>query len=134
MSATLTIVVVEDNADEAALLRELLERRGYRIIPVATADECLDCVARGAVDLVITGIHMPGRSGVELCRALNTRFPQLLVIVLSGLAEWAHTIETIQDCAFEFVTKPVKLDVLVEAIQRGIRARGLTSGQGIQDA
>lgn len=115
-----TIIVVEDDADEAALLRDLLERRGYRVVPVANADQCLDHVAREPVDLVITGIQMPGISGVELCRALNTRYPQLLVIVLSGSAERARVFGAIEDCAFAFMTKPVKLDVLDDEIKRAL--------------
>jgi len=115
-----TIVVIEDDVDEAALMRELLERRGYRIIAAATGEQCLDHLAREPVDLVITGIRMPGISGVDLCAVINARFPKLPVIVLSGNAERARAISTIQDRPFAFMIKPVKLDVLEGAIKRAL--------------
>lgn len=116
MRRTLTIVIVEDDEDEATLLRDLLERRGYRVISVTTGLQCLELVGSERVDLVITGIQMPGISGVELCRALHARDPRVLVIVLSGAA--ASVVGTERDFAFGFMMKPAKLDVLDDMIKR----------------
>ena len=108
------IVIVEDRADEAALLRDLPERRGYGCVSIATGEDCLDHLAREPVDLVITGIKMPGISGIDLCRELESRYPQLPVIVLSGIADQTRAQ------AFAHVVKPAKLAVLEGAIRRAL--------------
>jgi two-component system, NtrC family, response regulator HydG len=115
-----TILIVDDEEETAALLRDLLERRRYRAVAVSSGSECLEYLRSGIADVVITDVQMPGMSGLDLCRELHVRHPDLLAIVLTGVADLENAIGAIRSGAYDFITKPVKTDVLEIAIKRAL--------------
>jgi DNA-binding NtrC family response regulator len=122
---TTNIVVVDDDEDSAVLLRELLERRGYRAVALTSADACLEYLRGGAADVVITDIQMPDVSGIDLCRELGVRHPDLLAIVLTGVANREHLVRARHAGAYDLITKPAKAEVLELAIQRALTHRAV---------
>jgi DNA-binding NtrC family response regulator len=120
LSAGATILVVDDEEDTAALLRDALTRRGYRALAVSSGIECLEYLRSGVADVVVTDVQMPGMSGIELCHELHLRHPDLLVIVLTGVVDLENAIAAIRASAYDFITKPVKFDVLDIAIKRAL--------------
>lgn len=114
------ILIVDDDEDSAVLLRDLLERRGYQAIAVTSADACLEYLRGGTADVVITDIQMPGISGIDLCRELGARHPDLLAIVLTGVANREHLVGAWRAGAYDLITKPAKAEVLELAIQRAL--------------
>src|SRR5262245_58983324 len=113
-----TILIVDDEEDTSALPREVLNRRGYRAVAVSSGKQCLEYLRRGVADGVITDIQMPGMSGIELCGELSARRPDLLVIVLTGAVGLENAIASIRAGAYDFITKPIKTDLLEIAIKR----------------
>lgn len=115
------VLVVDDSDDMRELLREVLESRGHEVITAGSSGRALTLMMRRVPDLVITDLMMPGMSGFSL-RSLMLRRPELAsvpVIVLS--AYWARPSETLE--AVAVLTKPINLDRLLEAVDRGL-ARG----------
>jgi two-component system response regulator HydG len=112
------ILVVDDDEDTASLLCELLQRRGYRAEALSSGERCLEYLRSGIADVVITDVRMPGMSGIELCRELHVRHPDLLAIVLTGMADLESAVSAIRAGAYDFITKPVKADLLEIAIER----------------
>src|SRR5437763_12452120 len=81
------ILLVDDQFDARLMMKDLLERKGFRVVAAATATEALDALAKESVTMVITDLYMPGgMSGLELLRQLP-RHPKrpLRVIVVSGV-------------------------------------------------
>jgi two-component system response regulator HydG len=115
-----TILVVDDDEDTAALLREVLERRGYRAVALSSGAQVLAYLRTEIADVVVTDVVMPGMSGIELCRELSVRHPDLLAIVLTGAADLQNAVRAIRAGAYDFITKPVKADLLEIAIQRAL--------------
>src|SRR5208337_335863 len=66
-----SILVVEDNVANAALLKELLASRGYQTVAVHNAGAAEAEIGREAPDLILLDVIMPGKSGYELCRELK---------------------------------------------------------------
>jgi len=97
-----------------------LQRRGYRAEAFCSGGRCLEYLRSGVADLVITDIQMPGMTGIELCRELHVRRPDLLAIVLTGLAFLQHAIDAIRAGAYDFITKPVTPELLEIAIERAL--------------
>jgi two-component system response regulator AtoC len=111
-------LVVDDEEDTPALLCEVLERRGYQAEAFSSGARCLEYLRSGVADLVITDIQMPGMTGIELCRELGLRHPDVLAIVLTGVADIQHAIDAMRAGAYDFMTKPVRVDLLEIAIKR----------------
>jgi DNA-binding NtrC family response regulator len=116
-----TILLVDDEEDTAALLSEVLGRRGYRVVPVLSAMQCLEYLRDGATDIVITDLQMPEMSGIDLCRELSVRHPDVLVIILTGVVGLKHSVSATRAGAYDFLVKPVKTDLLESALQRALQ-------------
>jgi two-component system response regulator HydG len=115
-----TILIVEDDLDGANLLRDLLQKRGYTVDVVGSARACLQRVHERPVDLVITDVQMPEMSGIDLCRHLEKLAIDVPTVMLTGHATMDMAIAAIRAGAFDFVTKPVKVDVLEIVIARAL--------------
>jgi DNA-binding NtrC family response regulator len=117
-----TILVVDDEEDTANLLCELLQRRGYHAEAFTSASLCLEYLRTGVADVVITDVQMPGLTGIELCRELHVRHPDVLAIVLTGLSDLKNAIHA---GAYDVLRKPVPVELLEVAINRALEHRAL---------
>jgi DNA-binding NtrC family response regulator len=115
------VLIVDDDEDTRTLLSEGLVRRGFAVDIAASAPECLEWVRDHDVDVVVTDVQMPGGSGVQLCEQLRERHPHVLSIVLTGLGTYDTAIEAVRSGAYDYLTKPVKVDVLVVALERAFK-------------
>jgi CheY-like chemotaxis protein len=86
---TETILLVEDEATVRLLARIILQRAGYTVVDAASpADAELLWASIAPVDLLLTDVVMPGRSGPDLFRRLSAGRPDLPVLFMSGFADW----------------------------------------------
>jgi two-component system response regulator HydG len=115
-----TILIVDDDEDTATLLRDSLRKRGFDVDAVNSAAQCLEHLRSNPADVVVTDVQMTGMSGIELCQQLRERFPDLLPIVLTGQGGLDTAIAAIRAGAYDFITKPVKIDALAIAVGRAL--------------
>ncbi len=113
-----SILLVDDEDDTRSLLSEGLRRRGYDVSNVGSGAECIAWMRDHDVDVVITDVQMPGMSGVELCELLQARHPNVVPILLTGMGTMDVAIGALRAGAYEFLTKPIKLDVLEVTVRR----------------
>ncbi len=112
---TLTrVLVVDDHAENAALLARSLAPLGYEIDVAAGGEAALRRVAEGAPDVVLMDIVMPDLSGLEVLRRLRAdpATADLPVVLVSGLGETRDIVEGLALGANDYVTKPINLPVL----------------------
>ncbi len=114
------ILIVDDEEDTALLLRDVLLRRGFTVDAVFSGAECLAFMRRDPVDVVISDVQMPGMSGIELCDQLYRRYPDCAPIVLTGYGQLDTAVAALRAGAWDFLTKPVKSEVLEVAIDRAL--------------
>src|SRR5438105_10421702 len=114
------ILIVDDEPDTATLLRDSLRRRGYFVDEVHSGESCLEYLRTKPVDVVVTDIKMPGMSGIDLIAKLRTDHPELLSIIVTGVANLETAIEAIRVGAYDFIAKPVKADALAIAVGRAM--------------
>jgi PAS domain S-box-containing protein len=110
MSAeTARILVVEDNRDTSALLRDLLEAEGYAVDLSLTGEQALEALAQKPdVDLVVLDLMLPGMSGYEVIERLRASgdVASIPVLVLSALSSTSARIRGLRDGADDYMTKP----------------------------
>ena len=117
------ILVVDDNHDNAQIIREYLEARGYAVAVAHGGDEALACFDQVRPALVLLDVMMPGRSGWEVCRMMKAHPAHgrnVRVIMVTALGEWDDKKEALQTGADDFVTKPVNLPDLATRVQRNL--------------
>jgi CheY-like chemotaxis protein len=122
------ILVVDDEPDALYILRHVLTRAGYDVIPAYGGADALRKVQRQNFDLIVTDLAMPDVSGIEVIdRVRHDPEKQLIPI----LAVTAYLWDNMSQCASQsgcdgFLNKPVNAKDLVREVDRQLRARRLT--------
>jgi two-component system cell cycle sensor histidine kinase/response regulator CckA len=117
---TETVLVVEDDDAVRALTCAVLERKGYDVLPAASAAEALAlCDERPAPpDLVVTDLMMPGMTGHELADTLTRRDPDVKLIFLSGYAPESAAFHDLGRDRAAFLQKPFTAHALTRLVRR----------------
>ncbi|HLB10201.1 MAG TPA: response regulator [Gemmatimonadaceae bacterium] len=117
------ILVVDDNEDNAEIVRALLESRGYPVIVAHDGDAALALFESARPPLVLLDVLMPGRSGWEVCRLMR-QHPEhgrsVRIIMLTALSDWNDKQSAIQTGADDYITKPVNLADLELRVRRNL--------------
>ena len=78
------ILIIDDDNQFRAMLREMLERSGYEVVEASDGKEGLRLYREKATDLIITDIIMPEKEGIEVIMELQRDFPDVKIIAMSG--------------------------------------------------
>jgi len=116
---TETILVVEDQEEVRNLIRRMLQARGYRVLVAASGQEALPLAdaRRGAIDLLVTDVVMPGMGGRELALLLGPTHPQMRVLYLSGYTDKSIVHRGLLEPGLAFLQKPFSADVLARKVR-----------------
>jgi len=104
----ISILMVEDNPADAALVREYLTDvagGGYELETLATLGEALSCLRAKEVDIVLLDLSLPDSSGIETVRAVINKHPRVAIIVLSGLQDEQVALQSVRYGAQDFLEK-----------------------------
>jgi len=115
--AEATIAVIDDDPDIREALRGLLRSVGLRVELFASVQEFLGTARPDLPGCLILDVRLPGRSGLDLQDELAKANMQLPVIFISGHADVPMSVRAMKAGAVEFLTKPVRDQDLLDAIQ-----------------
>lgn len=112
-----SVLVVEDDPANREALIEILEMWGYEVLPVGSAEEAEYAVRRRRPDVALVDVYLPGKSGASLLTKLREKYPDVVLIGMSGLgdAAMARTVKGVG--ADLFIGKPVDLEQLASALK-----------------
>ncbi len=118
-----TILIVEDEADVALMLRYNLEAEGYRVQAAATGDEAVERMREGLPDLILLDWMLPGLSGIELCRRWRAReeTARVPIIMITARGEEEERIRGLSTGADDYVVKPFSIPELIARISALLR-------------
>jgi two-component system response regulator VicR len=117
------ILVVDDNKDNADIIRDYLESRGHPITVAYNGDEALEAFEKIRPGLVLLDVMMPGKDGWEVCRDMKahpTLGRTVRIIMVTALDDWMNKRQAIQTGADDFVEKPFELAKLGAAVDRNL--------------
>jgi CheY-like chemotaxis protein len=117
------ILVVDDNQDNAEIIRQYLEIRGYPITVAHNGEEALALFETVRPAVVLLDVMMPGRDGWDVCRVMKqhpTLGRTVRVIMVTALDEWQDKREALQIGADDYVEKPFDLPTLATTIERNL--------------
>ncbi len=116
ISKTIDILIVEDEKNVGDLLKEVLSGENRKISICYDGAEAMQELSRTKHDLVITDIRLPGATGIEVLREARTRYPHILVIIITGYASIETAIEAVRQGAYDYLRKPFRLDEIKIAV------------------
>ena len=118
------ILVVDDNPDNAHIIRDYLEARGYPITVAYNGDDALKAFEEVKPALVLLDVMMPGRDGWQVCREMKqhpTLGRNVRVVMVTALDDWVNKRQALQTGADDFVEKPFELSKLVATVERNMK-------------
>src|SRR5216684_4906089 len=118
--AEATVAVIDDDPDIRDALRGLLRSVGLRVELFASVQEFLGTARPDLPGCLILDVRLPGRSGLDLQDELAKANIHLPVIFISGHADVPMSVRAMKAGAVEFLTKPVRHQDLLDAIQRAL--------------
>src|SRR5258705_7179775 len=126
------VLVVEDEAALATMLRYNLEKQGFRVEEASDGQEALTRIAECNPDLVLLDWMLPMMSGIEVCRQIrrrpNTR--DLPVIMLTARADDQDAVRGLNTGADDYITKPFNMESLFARIRALLRRSGAPATKG----
>ncbi len=119
------LLLVDDDASLRETLALDLARRSYVVTSRDSATSALGALEEAEFDVVVTDLRMPDTNGIDLCKAIALRRRDLPVIVMTGFGSYEAAVDAIRAGAFDFLSKPIRLDMLAIAVERAVNHRRL---------
>ena len=119
------ILIVDDDAGIRGLMAKHFSRRGFQVEQAEAAEEA---IARfgGAVprfDVVVTDVHLPGQSGVDLARQIKARQPEQPVVFMTGDADAEIARQALKNGASSFLLKPFDFSEIDTAVRNAVQRK-----------
>jgi two-component system response regulator PilR (NtrC family) len=121
------VLVVDDEQSMREFLEIFFRGEGYDVTTAADVDSALIAVDADDFDVVISDIQMPERSGLDLLHAVKETAPQTVVIMITAFATTETAITAMKQGAYDYVTKPFKVDELRLVVEKALEKRLLSA-------
>ncbi|MET0091408.1 MAG: sigma-54 dependent transcriptional regulator [Candidatus Thiodiazotropha sp.] len=116
-----TALIVDDEPDICELLEITLMRMGIDAHSVFNLNSARDLLEEINFDLCLTDMRLPDGNGIELVRHINQNYPKLPVAMITAHGNMESAIEALKAGAFDFVSKPVDLEMLRKLVQQAVK-------------
>ncbi len=124
--ATARCLVVDDDDQVRHAVARVIEGHGLATLEAASATEALAILERdGEVPLVISDIHMTGMDGLTFLREAIRRYPDMAIVMLTGVADVATAVECLKLGAMDYIAKPVVVEEVRARVDKALEKRDL---------
>jgi two-component system response regulator AtoC len=121
MSTKLSILVVDDDEVTRKLLKEVLDKEGYHVTLAASGEEAVRSLRDQVFPIVLSDIRMLELDGMAVLRSVKKSNADTAVILMTGFGSMEGAIEAIQEGAFDYVSKPFKMNDLKSVVGRAAK-------------
>jgi DNA-binding NtrC family response regulator len=115
------VLIADDDEVMRKLLKEVLEKEGYSVQLAASGEEAIRCIKREVFPIVVSDIRMLEMDGMAVLREVKKSQVHSAVILMTGFGSMEGAIRAIQEGAFDYVSKPFKLDDLKALVVRAAK-------------
>lgn len=126
MSQQSRILVIDDEDGICRGIKRSLEPEGYQVKVCHDGQQGLDYIREKEIDLALIDVKIPGISGLDLIGLIHDMDPEIICIIITGYATIEMAVSAIKQGAYDFLTKPFSVDVLLLAVNQGLERRMLS--------
>ena len=119
------ILIVDDDPEFADSLAEHMSGLGHSVKVAYDGQDGLDRFRAGAFHIVLTDLQMPGMDGMALLHEIKRLDSRCVVVLITGFGTVKSAVKAIKEGAYDFITKPVKLDEVDVVVNRALEKRHL---------
>jgi two-component system response regulator PilR (NtrC family) len=121
------ILVVDDEQSMREFLEIFFRREGFDVTTTGDVESALLRVGADEFDVVISDVQMPERSGLDVLRGVKESSPETVVIMITAFATAETAITAMKEGAYDYVTKPFKVDELRLVVDKALEKKQLSS-------
>jgi two-component system response regulator FixJ len=116
------IYIVDDDAAVRDALSVLFNMEGFIVETFTDGDAFVQSASKADPACIMLDVHMPGRSGIEILKALNAENYPAPIFIISGQGDIPLAVEAIRNGAHDFIEKPFSAESVLERVREGINA------------
>ena len=125
----LRTLLVDDEPSIRNILVDILDEMPLSIVQAGDGEEAWEIFQKEKFDLVITDIHMPKMNGLDFAEKVIQKDYSVPVLVITAFDDKERILRALQIGIFDFITKPVVAEFLLDRVQRGIDKRRLVKAE-----
>ena len=119
------LLIVDDDPVALDLLREVLSKEGYEVVSALSAEEAISRGIENFFDVIITDVRMGEKDGMDVLRSFKKTSPETAIIMITAFGSIDTAIEAIREGAFDYISKPFKLEEIKITVRRALEQRRL---------
>jgi DNA-binding NtrC family response regulator len=119
------LLIVDDDPVALDLLREVLSKEGYEVVSALSGEEAISRGIENIFDVIITDVRMGEKDGMDVLRSFKKTSPETAVIMITAFGSIDTAIEAIREGAFDYISKPFKLEEIKITVRRALEQRRL---------
>lgn len=119
------VLIVDDEETILSSLEAILKDEGYRVAVAATGETALEMVRIHSPDVVLLDVWMPGIDGIKTLQAVKESHEDVEVVIMSGHASIDTAVSATKLGAFDFIEKPLSIEVVLDVVEQAVQARRL---------
>ena len=121
------ILVIEDKESMAEMLSQALQSEGHQVMVARDGREGLQKFKESKLDLVISDLKLPHKSGLEVLEAIKEHNPLIPVILMTAYGTIETAVKAVKEGAYDFITKPFDPDYLIHLINKALEKQRLVT-------
>ncbi len=114
------ILIVDDDRNICKVLKGLIEKAGFNILIAYDVDTAVSIINEQDLDLIITDLKMPGKSGMDLLTLIQDRKPDVPVIMITAYGHIESAVTAMKKGAYDFITKPLDENEFLSVIKKAL--------------
>jgi two-component system response regulator PilR (NtrC family) len=119
------ILVADDEKSMREFLDIMLKKEGYKVTLASNGEEVMKLIEKDIFDLALVDIRMPRQDGISVLKRIKTVSPETIVIVITAYASADTAIKAMKEGAYDYITKPFKIDEIKLIIQNALEKKRL---------
>jgi two-component system response regulator PilR (NtrC family) len=119
------ILVVDDEESIREFLEIMLKKEGYEVTLAEDGQKAKDLLAKKSFDMIISDLQMPNVTGIELLKYVKESYPETVFMLITAFGTTETAVEAMKMGAYDYLTKPFKIDEVRLNIQNALRSRNL---------
>lgn len=120
---SISILIIDDEESQLISLRSYLSRRDHQVFTADNGPDGFSIAKENTIDLVLTDFRMPDWTGLEVLKKIKELNPEIDVVVMTAFGNIEDAVDIMKSGAYDYLTKPIDLDILENLIHRILEKR-----------
>jgi DNA-binding NtrC family response regulator len=119
------ILLVDDDPSSIDLISEILQKTGLEVVVAKDGEDALNKFSVNSFELILTDLMMPKMDGLALLKEIKKKEKDAVVLIITGFGTIESAVSAIKAGAYDYISKPIKVDELELVINRALEKRRL---------